>query len=173
MYSSHLNTWILYRCFYSVGSSDDDCTIVSERNIVNRRNVGADPHTAYRADRDFLILEVTSQVIAAAYQVLGLTSETDRPKHLPIPDGIDQMTKQVKLQFLNKVAAKIVGELIVDEVMMDASIKTMISSQERKEMIDHMDIDKDGRFPCRFPDCSKSFRYNGKSRQKAQIGLSP
>lgn len=152
-----------------MGSSDDDCTMVSDRNVINRRNVRADPHSAYRADRDFLILEVTSRVVAAAYQVLGLTSKTDRPKHVPIPDGIDQMSKLVKLQFLHKVAAKIVDELIVDEEMMDASIKTMISSQERKEMMDHMDIDKDGRFPCRFPDCSKSFKYNGKSRRKHEL----
>ncbi|CAB3982609.1 Hypothetical predicted protein [Paramuricea clavata] len=102
-----------------------------------------------------------------------LTSKSDRPKHVPIPDGIDQMSKLVKLQFLHKVAAKIVDKLIVDEEMMDASIKTMISSQERKEMMDHMNIDKDGRFPCRFLDCSKSFKYNGKSRQTHELSHDP
>ncbi len=56
--------------------------------MVNRRNVREDPHKAYRADRDFLILEVTACVVAAAYQVFGLGESDSEPKNLHITANI-------------------------------------------------------------------------------------
>ena len=40
--------------------------------------------------------------------------------------------------------------------MMDATIETMISGQERQEMINQIELNADGWFPCLFPGCSKS-----------------
>ena len=50
-----------------------------DRNVINRRNVREDPHTAYQPNRDFLILEVTARVVAAAYEVLGISTESTQP----------------------------------------------------------------------------------------------
>ncbi|CAB3993978.1 Hypothetical predicted protein [Paramuricea clavata] len=74
---------LLFRRCYYASSSDDECSIMYDRNVINRRNVIEDPHQAYRADKDFLVLEVTARVIFAAYQVLGLSESTSQPKHFP------------------------------------------------------------------------------------------
>jgi hypothetical protein len=147
--------------------------MMSDRNVINRRNVREDPHHAYRADKDFLVLEVTARVIYAAYQVLGLSESTSQPKHFPIPADIGNQSNMKKLQFLHKAAAKIVDQLVVNEKMMDSSIQTMISVQERQDLINQQELNQEGRFPCRFPGCPKSFKYNGKNRKKHELSHDP
>lgn len=145
----------------------------ADRNLINRRNVKDDPHTAYRADRDFMVLEVTARVIAAAFLVLGLESKQDKPKHFTIPDNLASQSKFHQLQFLHKVAAKIVDEVVIDETMMNGSLEEMISTQERQEILNQLELNEDGRFPCRFPGCKASFKYNGKSRRRHELGHDP
>lgn len=164
---------MLFRRFYSGCSSDDDCSMMFDRNVINRRNVKEDPHTAYKADRDFMFLEVTTRVIAAAYQVLGLESATDQPKNFPIPDDIANQNKMKKLQYLHAAAAKIVDELVVNNDMMASSIETIVTTQQQKEIANQQVLNKEGRFPCRFPGCLKSFKYNGNSRRRHEQSHDP
>lgn len=145
----------------------------SDRNIINRRNVREDPHTAYRPDRDFLILEVTARVVAAAFEVLGMGNKIEQPKNLPIPVEVTTRDNLKKLQFLHKAAAMIVEKLVVDKEMMDETITSMISAQERQEIVNKIELNPDGRFPCRYPGCSKSFKYNGKSRKRHELSHDP
>ena len=144
-----------------------------DKNVINRRNVREDPHTAYQPDRDFLILEVTARVVAAAFEVYEISSKTEQPKNLPIPEDIAKWNKLEQLQFLHKGAAMVVDKLVVDKEMMDETIETMISVQERQEMISQIALNACGRFPCRFPGCSKSFKYNGKSRKNHELSHVP
>lgn len=145
----------------------------SDRNIINRRNVREDPHTAYRPDRDFLILEVTARVVAAAFEVLGMGNKIEQPKNLPIPVEVTTWDNLKKLQFLHKAAAMIVDKLVVDKEMMDETITSMISAQERQEIVNKIELNPDGRFSCRYPGCSKSFKYNGKSRKRHELSHDP
>lgn len=73
----------------------------SDWNIINRQNVREDPHTAYRPDRDFLILEVTAQVVAAAFEVLGMGNKTEQPKNLPIPAEVVTWDNFKKLHYFH------------------------------------------------------------------------
>ena len=145
----------------------------SDRNVINRRNVREDPHTAYRADRDFLVLEVTARVVAAAFHVLGMESKQDKPKHFTIPDNLASQSRFKQLQFLHKAAAKIVDEVVVDETVMNGSLEQMVSMQERQAVLNQLELNEDGRFPCRFPGCKASFKYNGKSRRRHELGHDP
>ena len=56
---------------------------------------------------------------------------------------------------------------------MNASIKTKISLQELQEVHNQMELNEGGRFPCRFPGCLVSFKYNGKSRKKHEMNHDP
>ena len=142
-------------------------------NVINRENVREDLHTAYQPNRDFLTLEVTARVVAAAYEVLGISGESMQLKHLPIPDNVANWHSLEKLQFLHKAAALVVDQLVVDKEMMDKTIENMISAQERQTLIDQIELNEDGHFPCRFPGCSKSFKYNGKSRKNHELSHDP
>lgn len=176
MVLKHLNTFVcqmLFRRFYSGSSSDDSCSMMFDRNVINRRNVKVDPHTAYQADRDFLILEVTARIIAAAYQVLGLESETDKPNNFPIPEDMSNQSNMKKQQYLHAAAAKIVDELVVNNDMINSSIETMLTTQQQNEIVNQQVLNEEGRFPCRFPGCLKTFKYNGKSRRKHEQSHDP
>ena len=146
---------LLFRRFYSGSSSDDECTVYSDRNVINRRNVREDPHTAYRPDRDFLVLEVTARVIAAAFEVFGIARKNEKPNNLPLPENLATLRRLKKLQFLHKAAGMIVDKLVVNKDMMYNTIQTML----RQELINQTELNPEGRFPCRFPGCSKSFKY--------------
>ena len=65
------------------------------------------------------------------------------------------------------------GQLVVEKEMMDKTIKNMISAQERQTLTDQIELNVDGRFPCRFIGCSKSFKYNGKSRKNHELSHDP
>ncbi len=147
--------------------------MMADKNLVNRPNVKDDPHAAYRADRDFLLLEVTARIICAAFHVLGMNNTKDKPKHLPIPETIKNKSKMEKRLFLHKAAAKVVDEIIVNEKMMDATISTLISEQEKQAVVEQTHLNENGRFLCRFPGCSKTFKYNGKSRRKHEQSHNP
>ena len=49
----------------------------SDRNLVNRRNVKGDVTAAANACRRFLQLEVETRVVAAAMEILGMSSLDD------------------------------------------------------------------------------------------------
>ena len=164
---------LLFRRFYSGSSSDDECTMYSDRNVINRRNVREDPHTAYRPDIDFLVLEVTAQVIAAAFEVFGIARKNEKPNNLPLPENLATLSRLKKLQFLHKAAGMIVDKLVVNKDMMDNTIQTMLSAQERQELINQTELNPEGRFPCRFPGCFKSFKYNGRSRKNHELSHDP
>jgi len=120
-----------------------------------------------------MVLEVTARVIAAAFHVLGLESKQDKPKHFTIPENLASQSKFHQLQFLHKAAAKIVHEVETDETVMNGSLEEMISIQVRQEILNRLELNEDGRFPCRFPGCKAFFKYNGKSRKKHEPGRNP
>jgi hypothetical protein len=49
----------------------------------------------------------------------------------------------------------------------------VVSSQEKQKLLDKQDLTPDGRFPCRFPGCQHSFKYDGKSRIKHESKHQP
>lgn len=61
----------------------------ADRTVINRRNVCSDVKSAYRADRDFLLLK--SRVIAAAMNVLGLENKTGKPSKFVLPPNIENL----------------------------------------------------------------------------------
>ena len=70
----------------------------ADRNLINCHNVLEDQHTAYRADRKFMVLVVTSRIVAAAFHVFGLDSRQAKPKHLLIPKDLSNQRKFQKCQ---------------------------------------------------------------------------
>lgn len=137
----------------------------SDRSLINRRNVTNDPHSNYRPDRDFFLLIVQSRIIAGAMKVLGLDSKESQPVLFKIPDDIASKTNAQKLVILHTAAGMVVDKYVFAESNLDQLINNVITEQEIQDVQDNQQLTPDGRFPCRFPGCSKSFVYDGKSRR--------
>lgn len=86
----------------------DICTLFSDHTLINRRNVTGDPHSCYRAKRDFLNVVFQSRVITAAMVVLGFSDKTSGPTKYPLPSNMDKMRKSQKLKLLSEISAKVV-----------------------------------------------------------------
>ena len=67
----------------------------------------------------------------------------------------------------------IVDEIVIDEAMMNGSLQELVSDEERKEIQRCLDVNEDGCFPCRFPGCNTSFKYNDKSRRRHELSHDP
>ena len=114
-----------------------------------------------------------TRILAAAFHVLGLKSKEDKPLNFPFPEDLPNWNKLQRLQFLHKAAGMIVDEIVIDEAMMNGSLQELVSYEERREIQRRLEVNEDGRFPCRFPGCKTSFKYNGKSRRRHELSHDP
>ena len=90
--------------------------------------------------------------------MLQIARKNEKPKNLPIPENLVTLSRLKKLQYLHKAAGVIVDQLVINKDMTDNTTQIMLSAQERQKRINRMELSPEGRFPCRFPGCSKSFK---------------
>lgn len=134
---------------------------------MNRRNVKSDVSGAVNACRRFFQLEVETRVVAAAMQYLGMTKMDDTPSAVSFPS--ESSTDAVKKAFLNKVTTYVVDTFVVDHER-NRNIK---ESVHKFELQSKEKPNPDGRYPCRFPGCSRTFVHNGKCRKEHEAGHNP
>lgn len=145
----------------------------SDRTLINRRNVTSDPHSNYRADRDFFLLIVKSRVIAAAMVVLGLEKMSKKATNFIIPDDITTLSKLQKLEVLHEAAGRIVDTFVFSGKDLTGVINSVLLEHEREQIRNNQELTAGGRFPCRFQGCTASFKYDGKSRRKHEASHVP
>ncbi len=104
---------------------------------------------------------------------LGLESKSGMPSKFPLPSNIATATKADKLNYLMEASAKIVDEYIFDSSDTNQIINGIITEQERENLMSRQQLTPEGRFPCRFKGCPKSFKYNGKSRRTHELTHDP
>lgn len=146
----------------------------SDRNLINRRNVTGDVWSSYRPDRDFLSVVFQSRVITAANKVLGFENQSGEPSKVDLPPRMDLLTKSEKLNCLHELAGKVVDEFLFDpHSSVDAIVNTVVTETEKENLLRQQELTTDGRFPCRFPGCTSSFKYDGKSRRNHELKYDP
>ena len=128
----------------------------------------------YRPDRDFLNIIFQSRVIAAAKKVLGFENKTGKPTKFNLPPRMDLLKKLEKLNCLHELAGKIVDTFVFDQgSSVDAIVNTVVTEQEKENLLRQQKLTPAGRFPCRFPGCTSSFKYDGKSRRSHELKHNP
>ena len=148
--------------------------VFSDRNLINRRNVTGNVQSSYRPDRDFLNIIFQSRVIAAAKKVLGFENKTGKPTKFNLPPRMDLLKKSEKLNCLHELADKVVDTFVFDQgSSVDAIVNTVVTEQEKENLLRQQKLTPDGRFPCRFPGCTSSFKYDSKSRRSHELKHNP
>ncbi len=165
---------MIYSRFFDGRSTIDSCMMFSDRNLINRRNVTSDVKSSYRPDRDFLEIIFQSRVIAAAKKVLGFENKAAKPTKFNLPSRMDLLKKSEKLNCLHELAGKVVDAFVFDQSSsVDAIVNTVVTEQEKENLLHQQRLTPDGRFPCRFPGCESSFKYDGKSRRNHELKHNP
>ncbi|KXJ22484.1 hypothetical protein AC249_AIPGENE2550 [Exaiptasia diaphana] len=122
--------------------------------------ITADPHTAYRADRDFLKVEVEARVVAFAMSVLGFQSNSDY-KNSSLPSDIGSLTKPEKRKLLLDISAKVVDAFIFDKDKASSMVATVLLEQEQENLA-QQELNEDGPLSMqvsRIADGSESTKY--------------
>ena len=149
----------------------DKCTLYSDRNLVNRRNVKGDVSAAANACWRFFQTEVETRVIAAALKVLGMNSwDAKNPTQNVLVT--ENATKQVKKACLRKIASTVVDDYVVDQER-NENIMRSVQVIEHEQHAREQQVNAQGRYPCRSPGCSKTFAHDGKLRRDHELKHNP
>jgi len=127
--------------------------------------VSSEVKSAYRPDRDFLYDVFQSRVIVAAKTVLGIDCKTGKPTKIQLSPDIDSLPKQKKVEHLHSLAAKVVDAFVLDQSSTNGTLTTLLTHQDREELLQQQQLTPEGRFPCRYPGGQKTFIRDGKCRR--------
>ena len=160
---------VAYSSLYNVSSASDKCTMYSDRNLVNRRNVKGDVTAAANACRRFFQLEVESRVIAGTLHVLGMSNIDDKQPtaKMSLPCSDDDVKS--KRDYLYGLASLVVNTFVID----GERNREMEQSTLDLEKDDDEQPDITGRYHCRFPGCPKTFKHQGKLRRDHEASHTP
>lgn len=154
-------TQLCFKHFYSGASACDKCSLFSDRNLINRRNVTAQVDSAVNPCRKFFDLEVQARLIAAALEILGMGTLNDKPTTNEFPEGLIHESKAKQKLYLRKIASMVVDKYVIQNEQMENFLAKVLSIEGYQAEIAR-EQREDGRFVCRFPGCDKSFAFNGK-----------
>lgn len=163
---------VAFSNLYSGASAADKCTLYSDRNLVNRRNVKGDVTAAANACRRFFQLEVEARVIAAAIELLGMTSLEDAMPTKNLPPNPDGATSDAKKAYLRRIATLVVDSYIIDRHR-NEKMRQSVAIIQYEAAARQQELTADGRFRCRAPGCRRSFAHDGKLRRDHEAGHIP
>ncbi len=149
---------IAFNAFYHTQSTADKCTLYSDRNLINRRNVVTDVKTRVSACKQFFNLSLDARVTAAALEELGmadideLPSEDRFPYQYMVSSQSDEERKKIFYAFTQSVLKKFI---ICNEGMED--ILTSVPEEHKAQA---------KKFKCSFPGCPKTFVHDGKLKKQ-------
>lgn len=86
---------------------------------------------------------------------------------------MEKMRKAEKLEFLHGISEKVVHSFIFQSGEELQKLVDGVLTEEEKDILQQQELTAEGRFPCRFPGCNKSFKYNGKTRRNHELSHDP
>ena len=101
--------------------------------------------------------------------VLGFSDKTSSPTKYSLPSDMDKMRKSQKLNLLSEISAKVVDTFVFQSGSDISNFVDEVLSEEERGILAQQQLTAEGRFPCRFPGCQKSFKYNGKARRNHEL----
>ena len=105
--------------------------------------------------------------------VLGSADKTSAPANYPLPTGMEKMRKAKKLDYLNEISSKVVDAFVFRS---NAEVNDLVGgvlSEEERDILQQQELTAEGRFLCRFPGCSRSFKYNDRTRRNHELSHEP
>lgn len=165
---------MIYSRFYNTKSAADSGTLFSDRILINLRNVTSDPHYSYRPNRDFLSVVFRSKVIIGAMTLFGFSSKSENPSKFKFTQPLETMSKSQKLDLPHTLASGIVDKYVLQsQNSVEAFVKSVLTEKEQAEVVNDQELTEDGRFLCRYPGCTKSYKYDGQHRRNHELAHDP
>jgi len=104
--------------------------------------------------------------------VLGFENKSSIPSKYTLPENMTILSKGRKLPVLHELSAKVVDNFVFNSNMVE-QVSSVVSEQEKRNVLERQGLTVDGRFPCRFPGCKSSFKQNGQARRNHEMSNNP
>ena len=160
---------VAFSHFYSAASTGDKCTLYSDRNLINRRNVKGDVDSAVNAARRFFLTEVEARIVAAAMTELGMDEFDSTPENDPTAK---LWSRKEQKECLDGLSSYIVDKYIVDKEKHE-KITAAVEQLNERQLQRLKDKKANGRYRCRYPGCKKTFSNDGKWRMMHERAHNP
>ena len=106
--------------------------------------------------------------------VLGFANKSGAPAKHTLPENLQSLKKAEKLDCLHEMSTKVVDEFVFQHsAIVNDLVNHVVTEEERDEILNRQELTPEGRFPCRYPGCERSFKYNGKSRRTHELTHDP
>ena len=128
--------------FYNPGAPNDKCIMFAVEDVKKKLS----------ACQEFFLMEVETRVVAATLKVLGLDSIDGEPNNTSIPPSLVDSSTDSKKAFLKSLSLNVIDKYVLHQEQMDK----IIADAEQEKQAD-VGILPDGKFPCRFSGCKKTF----------------
>ena len=102
----------IWRRLYKISSSKEFGTLYHLRNLINRRNITKKPDTNVAASEDFLTTVVEGHIVAAAMEILGMSSPDSRPSKVYFPDGCEKLDSLGKKKILMLACLSVIDQFV-------------------------------------------------------------
>ena len=106
-------------------------------------------------------------------KVLGFTDKSSEPANYKLPENIMSTRKTKKLICLHKTSAKVVDEFVFNSGAEVNGLIDKVLTEQENDILQQQELTPDGRFPCRFPSCTRSFKYNGEAGRSHELSHDP
>ena len=156
---------VAFSHFYSAASTGNKCTLYSDRNLINRRNVKGDVDSAVNAAQRFFLTEVEARIVAAAMIELGMDEFDSTPENDPTAK---MWSRKEQKEYLDRLSSNSVDKYIVGN---EKQITAAVEQLKERQLQRLKDKTANGRY--RFPGCKKTFSNDGKWRMMHERAHNP
>ncbi len=102
------------------------------------------------------LLSIRSRIVVATMLVLGLETLDGTTTTLHFPKDTPKSISN-KRKYINQIATLIVDKFVIDKDINTAIINQVLDERDKEELLQNQ-VTVDGRFPCGYPGCSKTFK---------------
>ena len=121
----------------------------------------------------FANLVLDASIIAAALKFFGMETTEDTPTKHSISPELATGLKVVRQRFFYKVIKEFIQTYVVDGTLYENHFNNIQALQEWETAQNNQPILPNGRYPCRFPGCSSSFKHDGVHRMRYELSHDP
>lgn len=108
-----------------------------------------------------------------SYQFLGMKTTDDEPTKHKMDDVLKTNIKAVRKRYFCRDIKEFIATYIVNGKIYENHFINIQALQEWKTTQANQPVLADGRFPCRFPGCSSSYKYDGVNRRRHEMSHDP
>ena len=121
----------------------------------------------------FVNLVLDADIIAAALKFFGMESTDDKPTAHGFSDELATGLRVVRQRYFHRVIKEFIQMYVVDGTLYENHFQNIQALQERETSQNNQPLLPSGRYPCRFPGCTNSFKYDGVHRMRHELTHNP